>query len=153
MKRLDRMSSIFCLLLGTSVLTQGFQLKLKAGKDMGPGLLPVVVGGILVFLSVVLLLRTILPEKSLKREAPFWVNSTGWKLVIVTLGASAAYPFSLSYLGFLLSNLLLIFFLFLVIARLDWWMAGIGGLASAVASQIIFVVWLKVPFPGGLIGF
>jgi len=153
MKRLDRMSSIFCLLLGTSVVIRGFQLKLKVGKDMGPGLLPAVVGGILVFLSVTLLMRTILTEKPSKKEAPFWVNPTGWRLVIVTLVASAAYPFFLHYLGFLLSNFLLIFFLFLVIARLDWWKAGAGGLASAFAGQFIFVVWLKVPFPHGLIGF
>lgn len=153
MKNLDRISSAFCFFLGLAVLIRGFQLKLKVSKEMGPGLLPVVVGGILAFLSMVLFFRSVVQGDSSEREGSFWANPYGWKLVFLTLLASGAYPFSLHYLGFLLSNFLLLFFLFLVIARLQWWIAGAGGLATALAAHLIFVVWLKVTIPQALMGF
>lgn len=59
MHRFDRISAIFCLLLGLAVFIKGLHLGLRVDIDMGPGFFPLVAGGILSFLSVVLLIQSL----------------------------------------------------------------------------------------------
>ena len=153
MKHPDRCSATFFLLLGLAVFVHGFRLRLKVGSDMGPGLLPFIVGGILSLLSCILLFQAFTRKVAPELKKPFWANPLGWKAVLVTLLAAAIYPFALKGLGFLLSTYLFLFFLFTIIGHQTWWKACLGGVSTALIGYLIFEVWLKANMPRGILGF
>jgi len=70
-----------------------------------------------------------------------------------TLLAAAGYAFALEPLGFVAATLLLLLFLFRVMQ--PWrWAAALGASAGiAVASHLLFKVWLGVRLPAGPWGF
>jgi putative tricarboxylic transport membrane protein len=148
----NRISAIFCLLLGIAVFVKGLHLGLRVNIDMGPGFFPLVAGGTLSFLSVILLIQSLI-KKETSHRISFWNNPYGWKLVLLTILAISIYPFILSPVGFFLSTFLFLFFLFLVIARHKWWAAGIGGIVTAAMVYLIFEIWLKANLPKGLFSF
>lgn len=153
MNLFDRISSIFCFFLGLAVLAKGLRLGLRVNIDMGPGFFPLVAGGILSFLSMILFIQSLIKKETSVQRVTFWNNPYGWKLVLLTILSISTYPFILNHVGFLLSTFLLIFFLFLVIARHKWWAAGIGGIITAAMVYLIFEIWLKANLPKGILGF
>jgi hypothetical protein len=153
MKNLDRICAIFCFFLGLVVLVVGLHLRLQMNLEVGPGFLPFVVGGILAFLSIILLVQSIMKEGISAPKESFWVNPYGWKLVLLTLFVIVSYPLILNHVGFPLSSFLLIFSLFVVTAHLKWWVAGVWGAFTAVVVYLIFEVWLKANMPRGVLGF
>ena len=153
MNRLDRISAIFSLVLGVAVLSQGVRLGLKVNLDMGPGFLPVVVGGILVILATVLLAQSLIGKVEAGPQSSFWAHPGGWKAVTLTLADAALYPFLIFYMGFPVGTFLLLLFLFAVIARLPWWQSGIWGAGTSIVAYFIFEVWLKANLPQGFWAF
>jgi putative tricarboxylic transport membrane protein len=153
LKNLDKWSALFFLGLGLAVLAHGIRLRLTVEHDVGPGLLPFVVGGILILLSMILLFGSVMGEEATEPTRSFWSNPHGWKFVFLTLFAAALFPVCLNYLGFILSIFLFLFFLFTFIARLKWWVAGIGGVSTALVAYLIFELWLKANLPRGVFGF
>ena len=152
-KTLNKISAVFFFVLGFAVLYHGTRLGLKVNLDMGPGFFPAIVGGILLCLSLILLLQSILAKDASEPPGKFWVYPGGWKSVFLTLFTAAAYPFSLYYLGFLISTFLLLFFLLFVIAHYRWWLSGIWGIGTSVVAYLIFELWLKANLPKGILIF
>jgi len=149
----DKMSAIFFFFLGLAVLAKGFQLGLRINIDMGPGFFPLVAGGILSFLSLVLLIQSLIKKEKSFQKVSFWANPYGWKLVLLTIFSISGYPFILNRAGFLLSTFLLLFFLFWIIARQKWWAAVIGGVITAAMVYLLFDIWLKANLPKGILSF
>ncbi len=153
MKHPDRISSIFCFFLGLAVLLKGLHLGLKINQAMGPGFFPSVAGFTLSLLSVVLLIQSQMEHRALKEKKSFSINRTGLEKVLLTLLALAAYPVFINQLGFLLSTLFLLFFLFRAIARLRWQTVGMGGIIATGSAYLIFEIWLRASLPRGFLGF
>ena len=149
MKTLNKISAIFFLILGITVLIHGIGLGLRVNLDVGPGFLPAIVGGILSGLSVILLFQSIFAKAFSEPKGAFWAHPNGWKSVFLTIAAAASYPFILYYLGFLLATFLLLFFLLLVIAGFRWWVSGILGIGTSTVAYLVFEIWLKANLPMG----
>ena len=71
-----------------------------------------------------------------------------WRLVGAVV-ALFAYGLLLMPLGFVLTTLLVLGFLFRGIAGLGWVVSLGSTVAATVLSYVLFSVWLKVPFPPG----
>ena len=153
MNRRNRMSAGFCLILGLAVSVKGVSLGLRMNQEMGPGFFPFLAGGILVLLSVILFIQSSVKDGRPGYKESFWIDSNGKKRVLLTLLVTGAYPVVINHLGFLLSTLLLLFFLFRVIAHLKWKLVGVVGTATAVCSYLIFEVWLRANLPRNILGF
>ncbi len=145
-------SAIFCLLLGLAVAWKGLHLGLKLDREMGPGFFPLLAGGILASLSIILFVQSLPREPSPSRE-PFWAARRSWIKIFVTLFVLGLYPVVIGRLGFFLSSLGLVIFLFGGIARLRWWVAGFGGILTTIAFYVVFEIWLKANLPYGPLGF
>jgi hypothetical protein len=139
--------------LGFAVLIKGIRLGFKVDQEMGPGFFPLVAGGILALLSLVLFVQSLMDYGTQGHKEPFWVTPSGWKRVFLTLFVTAAYPVIINPFGFILSTLFLLFFFFKVIARLKWWAVGVGGIVTTMCAYLIFEIWLKANLPRGLLGF
>lgn len=146
-------SAIFCLVLGLAVVWNGFRLGIRVNQEMGPGFFPLLAGGLLALLSLILVIKSLRGYESQRPAEKFWVNPLAWKRVFLTLLAIGIYPLIMNRLGFFLTSLLLLFFLFRVIARLNWKVVVPGGLATAMAFRLVFDVWLRANLPIGPLGF
>jgi hypothetical protein len=73
--------------------------------------------------------------------------------VFLTFLVTAAYPFMLNLVGFFLSTLILLIFLFRVISRLKWWVVWTAGAIAAMSFYFVFEIWLRANLPRGFWGF
>ena len=93
---------------------------------------------------VVARLKGILP----KRESilgPSWVKSF---IIILSL---VAYAFFLELLGFLLCTFFFMFILLRILEPLKWKAVCAGAFCTAMASYVVFHVWLKTQLPLGIL--
>jgi putative tricarboxylic transport membrane protein len=72
---------------------------------------------------------------------------------MIILGAIAGYAFFLEKIGFLINTFLLICLLLKVVEPQPWRTAILGGLITAVASNLVFNVIFRAQIPSGIFGF
>ena len=73
--------------------------------------------------------------------------------VVLFMGAVVAATALLVPLGYLLTSFLMMLALLWVLGLRRLHVAGLIAAASAVACQLIFVRWLRIPLPPGVLGF
>ncbi len=140
----------FVLFLGgavTVVLSLG--MPLGSLRMPGPGMFPMAMGALLMLLSGIWTVRFIWQHEA-AREGLFW--GTSLKRVLPFVGAMALCVLLLDALGYLLTSFVLLLVLFGLTGSRAW--ALNFFLASGVAgvSYLVFVRWLQVPLPRGLLG-
>jgi hypothetical protein len=112
----------------------------------GPGsaFLPFWLGVVMAGLALVMLLRR-------PRPAQDWVpRGEGRKRVLVVIGITTAFVFSLKFLGMVLGTALYIAVLMRFLGRHAWWLTLVVAVAAAGVNWLVFAHWLHVPFPEGL---
>ena len=146
----DGVSSLFWLAVAIFAVVQGYRLKLGTLHEPGPGFFPFWGGVVLAVLSLVLLLRSRTPRTG----APAGGLVPGraqTKLVLVSV-ALLAYILLLETAGFALVTFLFLLLLFRL-ERKGWTFSAGSAVLGAVASYVIFQVWLKTQLPVGPFGF
>jgi putative tricarboxylic transport membrane protein len=118
-------------------------------EGYGPGLMPMLSAGIILFLCLILLIQTILtkPEKEEKITGLDWKTLRNPVLFIVSM---ILFMVLLKYIGLLLDT-----FVFMMLTT---WIMKVkiqkALVVSLIASAVIYVgfgVLLKVPFPAGIL--
>jgi hypothetical protein len=121
-------------------------LPLWQGFAPESGFLPLVYGGLLTGLSLIILADLVLgggvngPQENLRKPL----------LLLAALTAAVA---GLEVAGFSASIFLLLMVLYAVIERLPLLTSTVVSAATTGALYLIFKTWLSVPLPTGLIGF
>lgn len=87
-----------------------------------------------------------------KREEGPWVGPY-WKRVITTIISLAVYALILTRLGYLLSTLLLMVFLFWTPEYKKWTVILIKAMLSVGITYFVFDRWLDCQLPKGIFGF
>ena len=146
-------SALFFFCVGVAVLWKGLHLGLRLDQNMGPGFFPILAGGALTLLSLLLLAQTFYHRKSAEPRVSFWVSRNAWGNVFLTFLVTAAYPFMLNLIGFFLSTLILLIFLFRAISRLKWWVVWTAGVIAAMSFYFVFEIWLRANLPRGFWSF
>jgi putative tricarboxylic transport membrane protein len=147
----DKVSSSFWMVLGMVMIYASYKLKLGTLTHPGPGFLPFLAGVILWCLSIVVFLKAgrRIDEKAKKlRELWAGMNWLSAVIVVVTL---LVYALVFTHVGFLLSTIGLLTFLFRARERMGWFAAIGGALIASFASFAVFAIWLKVQLPYGII--
>ena len=144
---LDRISGIAFLLLAVFVMVERRVLPLGTHSNPGPGYLPLLLASFLAVLAVILIVQ--------RRGSPLW-KSVKWPekihaLAIVCCCFFAA--FAVEPLGYRLTIILVLGFLFGVLERMKIWWALTLALALSWGSFWVFDHFLKVPLPRGGLGF
>ena len=136
-------------LLGVAIAVAGSRLQFGTWDTPGPGFVPTLTGAVLAALAIAVFVT----EWRAARTRPA-TSATGvdrrmaWRLVGAVV-ALFAYGLLLMPLGFVLTTLLVLGFLFRGIAGLGWVVSLGSTVAATVLSYVLFSVWLKVPFPPG----
>jgi hypothetical protein len=143
----------------TAAVLLAFSLAFAAGglkyypywSESGPGsgFLPAWLGGVMAALALLMLLRR--PRAA---DAVEWLpRGEGARRVIVLIAASVLYVALLKPLGMIIASALYLAFVMRYFERHAWWLTAVVVLAASAANWLVFVHWLKVPFPASPLGF
>jgi len=151
MKNRDFFSSLFWLATGVGVCYGGYDLELGTLHDPGSGFVFFWVGAIMVGLSVFVFIRSLRVGGEKEETKALWTQ-VKWRKNVFVLAALFLYAYAFSPLGFILSTVLLLIFLFKAIEPQRWAVAILGAFLSTLASYAVFHVWLGTQLPRGFLG-
>jgi putative tricarboxylic transport membrane protein len=141
----DRVTAV--LLLALSVAFAAGALKSYSwwgSGGPGPAFLPFWLGVVMSLLALGLLL------KSLKQQRPgdAWLpRGEGLRDMLVVLGATALFIALLKHVGMILGTAFYLAGLIGYLGRHRWWVTLAVAAAAAGFNWLVFVRWLRVPFP------
>ena len=144
----------------TAAVLLAFSLAFAAGglkyypywSDTGPGsgFLPAWLGGVMAALALLMLLRR---PRTADANAEWLPSGEGARRVITLIAASVLYVALLKPLGMIVASALYLAFVMRYFERHAWWLTAAVVLAASAANWLVFVHWLKVPFPLSPLGF
>ena len=130
-----------------------YQMSLGTLHTPGPGLLPFLLGSLLIIVSLPLLVGSLLrfkPTVPGTGEMGIWAE-VEFKNVLIILIALVAYALLLERLGFLLTAFLFLFVLFATFYPRKWFFALGVSLITILVTYALFVMALRVELPSGLL--
>lgn len=116
----------------------------------GPGsaFLPFWLGLVMALLALMMLIRN-LKEKN---PGEAWLpRGEGLRHMLVVLGVTAVFIALLKVVGMILGTALFLVVLIRYLGRHRWWVTVAIAVAAAGFNYLVFVHWLRVPFPEGLL--
>lgn len=153
MNRNDALGGVLILLFG--VLTVYLSLKMPLGtfRAAGPGLFPLCLGLLLVVLSSIFTLVTVTRLRRVRRrdgKSPEGVGSA--KPVIGCVAVIAFAAGFLEHLGYAPTAFIVVMALLQILGGRYWRRNLLISLTASAVSHFLFVQWLQIPFPQGVLG-
>lgn len=150
MKKLDRWSSIFWLVLSTGVCIRAYQLGLGDMRNPGPGFLFFGAGVILGGLSLLVLVPAF--SGPVLEDWKMTFGNVNWKKVAAIIAALVGYGLALESIGFLISTVLFIGFLLAFVGAKRWFVVIAVSVVSTAVLYVLFVILLQSGMPRGILG-
>lgn len=151
MKSRDTISSLFWMAVGVGICYGGVDLELGSLRDPGSGFMFFWVGVVMIGLSLSILIRAT-KKMAVAGELKILWTEIRWKKIVSVLAVLFLYAYAFSFLGFILSTILLLIFLFKSVEPQRWLWAILGAIISTLAAYGIFRLWLGSQLPKGLLG-
>jgi len=143
----ERIGDLVVLFIGILIFSQGRSLSFGNLHAPGSGFFPKLIAASLIILSVLDLARG---RKNEEVKAAL-SRSSALRLLVLFLGL-IGYFLLFETLGFVVASFLLMFFLFLWVARQRWFMALCSAVVCIVLAYVLFEVLLKANLPKGVLG-
>ena len=112
----------------------------------GPAFVPFWLGLVMAGLALALLLRSL---KERNPGAGWLPRGAGLADLLVVLGATIAFVALLDFLGMVIGTALYLAVLVRYLGKHAWWVTLAVALGAAGFNWLVFVHWLRVPFPEG----
>ena len=142
----------------TAVLLFAFSVAFVAGAlkyyswwgSGGPGsaFLPFWLGLVMACLALGMLVKSV---KDPNRGASWLPRGEGLRDLLVVLGITTAFVAFLNVTGMVISTAVYLLILVRYLGRHRWWVTIAIALAAAIFNWLVFVHWLRVPMPEGII--
>ena len=144
---IDRVSGIFFILLGFFVIWERRVLPLGSAGNPGPGYLPLLLAILLILLGGILLIRG---RQAVALRLVKWPEA---RTAMAILGCCIFATLAMETIGYRVTMVLILGFLFGILERLKIWQVLALTLSLALGSFWLFDTFLKVPLPRGGFGF
>jgi len=142
------------ILLGFTLLYSYGSLRLKLGsfKYPGPGLFPVVIGGLLVVCSIFYLVRAFRarPPGAANADAAMG-KEMNYRVIIGIVACTILYPFILEMLKFVISTTMVAFVMLFLLKPQRAVFSFLLALGMAIVSFLVFYRLLGVALPSGFL--
>ena len=142
----DRWTGLFFVLFSLYVCFESWRLGVGSFFRPGAGFFPFYSGALLGVLSLILGLF-IFRGKAEKAES--WTDVGG--TITVSL-AVLGFALLLTWLGFVITTFLFIFFLLRAVERRGWLLAAGGAFLISATFYVVFGLWLRAQLPPGILG-
>jgi putative tricarboxylic transport membrane protein len=114
----------------------------------GPAFLPFWLGLVMAILALMMLIRS-LKEKN--AGAAWLPRGEGLRDMLVVLAVTVAFVALLNVTGMIIGTALYLLVLVRFLGRHRWWVTVSIALAAAGFNWLVFVHWLRVPMPEGML--
>ncbi len=154
MKNRDAIPALLWIIIGLVVMVVSYQMSLGSLHTPGPGLLPFLLGFLLIAVSLPILIGALwisLQTAPESRTAEIWAG-VEFKNVLIVILSLVADALLLERLGFILTAFLFLFALLATFDSQKWFFAlGVSSVTIFV-TYLLFNVLLRVELPSGLLG-
>ncbi|SMB97256.1 Tripartite tricarboxylate transporter TctB family protein [Thermanaeromonas toyohensis ToBE] len=142
-------------------LYEAFKLPFGSAAAPGMGFMPVLTGMSVILLCLMLLAKELLfsqaPTSSSVQERDLWEEeeggeSSGYRKPLMLIIILLLYPLALTYLGFIISSILLLYTSLRIMEYRNWLICLAVAVLTAVVANIVFSHWLGIYFPKGILG-
>lgn len=153
MKRHDLIGGGIVFLFGGVTAVLSLQMPIGTFRMAGSGLFPLCLGILLMLLSLLFLLNLLFGKKGAPQGSePAAAIPANTKLVLQFLAITAVATLCLRFLGYPAFCLVIMLFLLRILGiRRPALLLGISVLTAA-GAYLVFVWFLKIPLPKGLLG-
>ena len=151
MKKKDIFSSLFWMAVGLGVCWGGYDLDLGTLHDPGSGFMFFWVGLIMIGLSLSVLLGALRMKPDPQGLRHLW-EEIRWRKILSVLLALFLYGYVFTRVGFILSTIPLLIFLFKAVEPQKWSWAVLGAVLSTLTAYGVFQLWLGSQLPRGFLG-
>jgi len=147
----DRYASLFFLALAAFICQQSMGIGVGTLVRPGPGLLSFGAGAAMGLLALAFLIGTFL--KGQASSGPLGkAERGGHTATVVAISLSLfVYTIAVIWLGFILATLMFVFFLFRIVETESWWRSLLKGILVTAGNYLVFVVWLGIHLPKGVL--
>jgi len=151
MKKNDLIPAMIWVALGIAVAVGSYKLQLGTLRNPGPGLMPFLLGIILLLCSLPILVRSlmVIKIKAKQGDGGIW-SGVQFKRLILVLASLVGYGMIIEEVGFIVSTFFLLFVLFKIIGSRKWLFALITSVIVVLLSYLLFVVVLDIELPSGI---
>lgn len=150
MRRSDRYSALFFLALAIFICQQSMGIGVGTLRRPGPGLLSFGAGVAIALLSLAFLIQTFFSKMALTGSS--MDGGSGNKVKTISICISLfIYTIAVNWLGFVLSTLFFVLFLFRTVESEPWWRSVIKAVLVTIGNYLVFVVWLGLRLPRGFL--
>ena len=149
MRSADRVTAVL-LLAFSAAFSAGALKQYSWWGPGGPGsaFLPFWLGLVMAILAVMLLLKSL---RDPERGADWLPRGEGLRDMLVVLGVTIAFVALLNVLGMVIGTAVYLAVLIWYLGRHPWWTTLGIAVAAAGFNWLVFVHWLRVPMPEGII--
>jgi putative tricarboxylic transport membrane protein len=150
MRRADQVSGILLLLFGLGFAVGARQYPYWTPTGPGSGFLPLWLGATMAVLATGLIIRA----TRARGPGEAWLPAgRAFVRLVVVVAATTLFIALIPVLGMTLGTALFLVGLLRFLERHSW-TATLGvAVATAGANWLVFIYWLNVPFPVGVLGF
>jgi putative tricarboxylic transport membrane protein len=148
-RRADRVTALLLLVFSVAFAAGALKQYSWWGSG-GPGsaFLPFWLGLVMIGLALGMLVRSL---KERNPGASWLPRGEGLRDMLVVLGVTIAFVAFLTLTGMVIGTALYLLILVRYLGRHPWWMTLTIALAAAGFNWLVFVHWLRVPMPEGII--
>lgn len=149
-RKYHRICDLLWVFISIMIIVASIQLKLNSPSGVGPGFIMFGSGILLLFFSLIGLLKGI----DEKKKVGLWAGPY-WKRVIIVIISLFGYALILNKLGYILSTFLLMSFTFWTTGQehRKWMVVIIKAVLSAGVTYLVFDKWLDCQLPKGIFSF
>jgi hypothetical protein len=138
-------------IFGAATVYFSLQMPIGTFRAAGSGLFPLGLGVLLMGLSAILLIKSCVQPRPLKKQTPSGAARSNQQLVLF-IGAIALAALLLKQLGYPFMAFLLLLSLLRILGVKRWAFTLALSLLTATGVYALFVLWLQIPLPKGWIG-
>jgi putative tricarboxylic transport membrane protein len=146
----DRISFIAIMAISIYGLVSALLMPLGKIQVPGPGFFPLLLSGILFFLSTLGIFLSFMEKREVLHWKSFWGNLLSPIKILLCYGLSIAL---FEPIGYLITSLILLGLLFWWVSGRTLWKALVFGAIGSLGSYLLFVHFLRIPLPRGIFGF
>jgi putative tricarboxylic transport membrane protein len=156
--RKEMASSLVLLLFGLGYLLFDLKYSLDTWANPGPGIFPLMAGGVLVILSVYQSVQVFRRRRRGEGEGTCVGNRSILELLkaaerkpLLMIGLFVIYLLMVQWVGFFISDFLFVVFCSKLIGAKGWGRAVAFSAGVNLFCYFLFEVWLKLSFPRGVL--
>jgi len=147
MRLADLIGGVVVLILGLAVVFFSLQLTYYSEYGPGPGFLPLWLGVVLIGCAIFVIINV------LKKHDKIWTflkprTKLGLHVLIIIFITFLLLPF----LGFSIGLALFVGITMRIMGKHRWVSCSLTAVVTAICIHLIFISWLTIPLPQGLIG-